>query len=87
MLNMTFIKSWNKGFCTWFWDTWFGVHIGDCCEGHDGDCSTKKFYLCLKGKLGKFHASYIGFGGSIGCWVKYTKKMIEYTKNKYSKKV
>lgn len=78
------IKTWNKGFCTWFWDSWFGIYIGDCCEGHDGDCSTRKFYNCLVKKFkGKFHAIYIAFGGSLGCLTKYPKLMIKYYKEKY----
>ena len=71
------LKTWNKGFCTWFWDTWFGVYIGDCCSDHDDDCGTGKFFNCIREKFGdKFHASYIGFGGSLGCWFKYTKLML-----------
>jgi len=71
------LGTWDKGFCTWFWDTWFGVYIGDCCEGHDSNCGTAIFFRCLVKKFGnKFHATYIAFGGSVGCWVKYTKQMI-----------
>lgn len=74
----------KKDYCTWFPEKWAGVDISDCCKGHDDTCSTREFYLCLKDKVGRFHASYIGFGGSVGCWVKYTKKMIEALKIKYN---
>jgi hypothetical protein len=81
---ITKLKTWNKGFCTWFWDTWFGVYIGDCCEKHDGDCSTKKFFNCIKEKFNgsKFHATYIAFFGSSGCWFKYPRWMIRKLNDK-----
>ena len=80
----TKIKTWNKGFCTWFWDNWFGVYIGDCCKNHDVDCKTAEFFRCLRKKFsGKFHATYIAFFGSSGCWFKYPKWMIKITKGKY----
>ena len=66
-----------KNWCTWFPETWRGVHIGECCKMHDMNCSTSSFYNCLKRKVGKFHASYITAGGAIGCWVKYTKDMVK----------
>jgi len=72
-----------KNHCTLFPEIWRGRYIGDCCEKHDGNCDTSEFYNCLVKKIGKFHASYIafgGFGGSIGCWIKYTKHML--TKDK-----
>ena len=61
-----------KDYCTWFPERWAGVDISDCCKGHDETCSTTRFYLCLKDKVGKFHATYIAFGGSVGCWVRCT---------------
>jgi len=64
-----------KDWCTWFPDTWRNTYIGDCCKLHDYDCSTHKFYQCLKNKIGKFHASYITLGGALGCWIKYARKM------------
>lgn len=80
-------STWNKGFCTWFWDTWFGVYIGDCCGGHDKDCSTRKFFNCLVDRFkGRFHATYIAFFGSVGCWTKYTKLMVTNLKKKWRKK-
>lgn len=63
-------------YCTWFPEKWRGVDIRECCKLHDDTCSTRKFYLCLKDKIGRFHATYIGFGGSLGCWFKYTKYML-----------
>lgn len=72
-----------KDYCTWFPEKWRGVDISECCKGHDETCSTRKFYLCLKGKIGRFHASYIGFGGSLGCITKYPRKMWDYWKNKF----
>ena len=74
----------KKDYCTWFPEKWRGVDISDCCKYHDETCSTRGFYLCLKDKIGKFHATYIGFGGSVGCWVKYTKKMVNALKIKYN---
>lgn len=76
----------KKDYCTWFPEVWRKVDISSCCSAHDSDCSTRKFYLCLKDKIGKFHATYIGFGGSIGCYIKYPKKMIEALKIKYNNK-
>ena len=52
------------------------TYIGDCCKIHDETCSTSKFYKCLKGKVGSFHASYITLGGALGCLIKYPIKMI-----------
>ena len=75
-----------KNYCTWFPDFWMGVDISNCCKGHDNDCSTRKFYLCLANKVGKFHASYIAFGGSVGCLVKYPRIMFFYYKEKYKKR-
>jgi len=78
--------------CTWFPETWYKgfsrkrVSIVECCKGHDDTCSTRKFYLCLKDKIGRFHATYIGLGGSIGCIVKYPAHMIRYWKEKYKRK-
>lgn len=72
--------------CTWFPEKWRGVDISECCKNHDETCSTRQFYLCLKDKIGKFHATYIGFGGSVGCWIKYTKKMVKALKIKYNNK-
>ena len=75
-----------KDYCSLFPERWFNgfswkmVDISDCCKGHDRNCSTREFYLCLKDKVGKFHATYIGLGGSIGCWVRQTKWMM--TKDK-----
>ncbi len=80
-----------KDYCTLWFEKYIKgfsltvVDISDCCSNHDKTCSTRQFYLCLKDKIGKFHATYIGFGGSIGCWVKYTKKMVKYTKDKFNK--
>lgn len=79
------MKSWNKGHCTFFWDKWFGVDISECCKNHDSNCATGLFFNCLRDKFGgKFHATYIGFGGSVGCWIKYTKYMINTVKIKYN---
>lgn len=67
----------EKDYCTWFPEKWRGVDISECCKGHDESCGSHGFYKCLKGKIGSFHASYIALGGGLGCWVKYTKKMIK----------
>lgn len=64
-----------KDYCTWFPDNWKGVYIGDCCKIHDEECSTSKFLKCLYKKVG-LHSVYITAGGALGCWIKYTKKMI-----------
>lgn len=66
----------KKDYCTAFPESWLGKDISECCKKHDATCSTRKFYRCLKSKLGWFHSSYIALGGSLGCWVKYTRKML-----------
>ncbi len=71
----------KKDHCTWFperWLSWNGVKIidiSDCCEIHDEDCSTSKFAKCLRSKK-IVGALIITVGGAIGCWAKYTSKMI-----------
>ena len=60
-----------KDWCTWFPDNWAGKYIGDCCKGHDEDCNTTDFFICLKDRIGTFHALYISAGGTVGCIVKY----------------
>lgn len=57
-----------KDYCTAFPEYWFGTYIGDCCKGHDENCSTHKFYECLLGKIDKVGALLITAGGAIGCW-------------------
>ena len=64
-------------YCTGFPDKWLGQDISECCKLHDETLSTSKFYTCLKGKLGRFHATYIALGGAAGAWIKYTKRMIK----------
>jgi len=71
-----------KDWCTGFPETFKDIYIGDCCKKHDKTCSTRDFYVCLKNKIGKFHATWIAMGGSIGCWIKYTKLMIDKMRNK-----
>lgn len=86
------MEKFNKktDYCTMFPEVWLGVDIRECCYIHDEVkvCSTKQFYKCLKEKFKKsdkrlvsklywFHASYIALGGGIGCWLKYTSKMIK----------
>lgn len=63
--------------CTGFPEVWLGVNISDCCKKHDDTLSTSKFFKCLRGKIGWFHALYITAGGAIGAWVKYTKTMMK----------
>ena len=67
----------KNDYCTMFPETWRGVDISECCKLHDEECSTSKFFKCLKEKIGKFHSSYIALGGAVGCWFKYTKKMFK----------
>lgn len=64
-------------YCTCFPEEWRGQDISDCCKLHDDSFSTRKFYKCLKSKIGWFHALYITAGGAIGLWFKYTSKMIK----------
>jgi hypothetical protein len=66
-----------KDYCTWFPENWMGKYIGHCCKGHDSNCSTKQFYNCLRIQLGIFWSGVITAGGAIGCWIKYTSKMIK----------
>ena len=75
-----------KDYCTWFPEKWIKVtwlklkieivDISPCCKGHDTTCSTREFFLCLKGKINEIFAAPIGFVASIGCWLKEPKKMI-----------
>jgi len=68
----------NKAdYCTMFPEKWLGVDISPCCKLHDEECSTGKFFRCLRDKIGSFHAAYIAVGGGIGCWIKYTRKMVK----------
>lgn len=75
----------KKDHCTAFPETWVGVDIHLCCKLHDRTCSTVKFYLSLKrrfdkaGKKGWIHASYITFGGTVGCLFKYPSKLVKVT--------
>ena len=70
-------KDIMSGHCTLFPDTFLGVYIGNCCKGHDGNCSTGQFYKCLTKLLAKHWAMIITGGGAIGCWVRYTKGMLK----------
>jgi len=65
----------KKDYCTWFPENWFGTYIGDCCKIHDEDCSTRKFFVCLRDKIGHSAASLVTTGGALGCWAKYFNKM------------
>jgi hypothetical protein len=76
----------NKDWCTFFPEYWYKlswsfkivkVYIGDCCQGHDTTCSTRKFFLCVKSKVGEFFATFIAFGGSVGCWWKHSDYMVK----------
>lgn len=70
----------KKDHCTGIPEHWFGVYIGDCCEGHDEDCSYLRFYHCLRGKLNVLSSSIIAVGGEIGCWVFHTEWQINKMK-------
>ena len=67
----------KKDYCTWFPDTFMGIYIGDCCKIHDEECSTSKFFICLRKKLGYTWSTLITTGGAFGCWIRYTKQMIK----------
>lgn len=71
----------KKDFCTMFpeywyqWETWYKwkkVYIGDCCEKHDEDCSTKVFIKCLKKNniVGRYLITGVA---SLACLVRYGK--------------
>lgn len=71
----------KKDFCTLFpeywyqWKTWYKwekIYIGDCCEKHDDDCSTRVFIRCLrrKGIVGRY---LITAAASLACLVRYGK--------------
>lgn len=64
-------------YCTGWFEVYLGEDISDCCKGHDETLSTRKFYECLKSKLGWYHAWYIALGGAIGAWVKYPFTMVK----------
>lgn len=75
------MKDWCTSFPEhWFaWDgffRWKKVYIGDCCKKHDDKCSTGQFLKCLREKkiVGNL---LITLGGSLGCWIQYTKNMIK----------
>lgn len=70
----------KKDYCTWFPEYIRNIYIGDCCKEHDYNVvrktvkfSTKKFYKCLREKngVGRFWATIIAFGGTVGHIVKY----------------
>ena len=70
-----------KDHCTWFPEYVFGIYIGNACRGHDDTCSTTGFYNNLVEDLKPLTfkheiAALIAVGGMAGCWVKYTKFMI-----------
>jgi len=60
-----------------FFEEWFGTYIGDCCKEHDEECSTSKFFRCLKRKIDWIGTIMITLGGALGCLLKYPKKMIK----------
>lgn len=66
----------KNDWCTGWWDRYLGVDISVCCKEHDNTLSTHRFFICLKSKIGIFHATYITIGGAIGAWVKYTNRML-----------
>ncbi len=70
-----------KDYCTAFpeyWYTWESpirwkrTYIGDCCEGHDTDCKTSRFFKCLRSKK-IVGGLLITLGGAIGCLIRYRK--------------
>lgn len=79
----------KKDFCSFFPEhvyivvKWFRlkrVYIGDCCKGHDEDCSFKRFFKCIAEIAGKVWAVIIATGGEIGCWTRHFKWQIDKMK-------
>ena len=66
-----------KKYCSGIPDIIKGVFIGDCCKIHDTTCSTSKFYKCVNSRLGKSLGILIASGGAVGCWFKYSKRMVK----------
>jgi len=69
-----------KDWCSYFPEYIFGQYIGDACRGHDGDCSTSRFYKNLVEDLKELTFNHelafiIAVGGGAGCWWFHTKLM------------
>ena len=71
----------KKDWCTkfpeyWYrWKTWYRwekVYIGNCCEKHDENCSTKVFINCLKKNriVGRYAITLVA---ATACLVRYGK--------------
>ena len=75
----------KEDFCTGFPEYWYQwyigkyyvpmvrkVYIGDCCEIHDEECSTKAFIKCLKKNniVGRYAITFVA---STACLLKYGK--------------
>ena len=45
------MSSWNKGYCSWFWDRIFGVDIGLECYDHDAAYAAGGWKLKFKADL------------------------------------
>lgn len=70
-----------KDYCTKFPEYWYcwvnfykweKLYIGDCCEIHDENCSTKRFIECLKKKnvVGRYLITLVA---STACLIRYGK--------------
>jgi len=66
-----------KDYCSYFPEYWFETYIGGCCKVHDESCSSHKFYNCLRTKISFVGSMILTIGGGLGCWIKYTKKMLK----------
>ena len=54
------------------WYKWRKIYIGDCCEIHDLECSTKAFIKCLKEKnvVGRYAITLVA---ATACLIRYGK--------------
>ena len=68
-----FPEFWYQWYFTKYYVPWIRkIYIGDCCQKHDDNCSTKVFITCLKRKnvVGRY---LITFVAATACLVRYGK--------------
>ena len=59
----------HEDYCTCWFESMYGVSIKWCCYLHDETLSTKKFYECLKGRIGAVSALAVAGAAALALWV------------------